>query len=205
MRASDISSRGLAGTDFLVSYEGSSERVHSPLPGARLVYNALAAIAVAVADGVAFKDAAAALAEVAVPTRLQRRETAAGVVILDDSYNASPASMLAALDVLAETPAGRRLALLGDMLELGEAEAEGHHQVGERAAEVVDTLVTTGARGRMIAEAARAAGTTHVQHHESRAEAATALASLLVPGDVVLVKASHGLRLDAVVAELLAG
>jgi hypothetical protein len=87
-----------------------------------------------------------------VPARLQAKAGINGATILDDCYNASPASMLAALSVLAESP-GRRMALLGDMLELGSAEAEGHQAVGQEAAKVVDGLFTVGPRGALIAAA----------------------------------------------------
>ena len=111
--------------------------------------------------------------------------------------------MQAALDVLAEMP-GRRFALLGDMLELGSAEAEGHRIVGERAAQTVDALFTIGDRGVQIAGAARAAGSRFVRHFESKEEAVSELRGLLGPGDVLLIKASHGLALATVVEELVA-
>jgi UDP-N-acetylmuramoyl-tripeptide--D-alanyl-D-alanine ligase len=171
------------------------------LPGARLVYNALAAVGAAFVEGMSVEEAVHALSQAEVPLRLKARAGAGGVTILDDAYNASPASMLAALGVLAEMP-GRRLALLGDMLELGSAEEEGHRQVGEEAAEVVDALYTVGPRGAMIAEAARLAGLSHVQHFESKQDAARELRATLGEGDVLLVKASHGLALETVVAEL---
>jgi UDP-N-acetylmuramoyl-tripeptide--D-alanyl-D-alanine ligase len=138
-----------------------------------------------------------------LPTRLQSKLAANGAMILDDSYNASPASMLAALGVLADMP-GRRVALLGDMLELGSAEAEGHRDVGEAAAAVTDALFTIGPRGPQIAGAAKAAGAAFVRHFETKEDAAHELKELLGPGDVLLVKASHGLALGTVVDQLVA-
>ena len=202
VRASEIRPRGLSGVDFTVSMGGRGVRAHSPLPGERLVSDALAALTVAIADGMSLEEAAHALGEAQMPPRLKQCVSANGGTILDDSYNASPASMLAALGVLGEIP-GRRLALLGDMLELGSAEAEGHRQVGERAAKVVDALFTIGPRGEQIAAAARAAGLVEVRHFGSKDEASRYLAALLGPGDVLLVKASHGLELGSVVAELV--
>ena len=199
-RAKDIAGRGIEGVDFTLLHEGSEYSVHTPLPGARLVYNALAAIAVATADGMTVEEAITALGREAIPARLQRKTASSGATILDDSYNASPASMIAALGVLAETP-GRRIALLGDMLELGSAETDGHRAVGEEAARVVETLYTIGPRGPLIAEAARNGGLREVCQLDSKEEAVERL-NLLGPGDTVLIKASHGLRLDAVVAEL---
>lgn len=200
-RATSIEGHGTEGVDFTLSCMGRQLRVHSPLPGPRLVYNALAAIAVAVADGMSVEEAAAALERQQIQARLQKKTAASGAVILDDSYNASPASMLAALGVLSETP-GHRYALLGDMLELGSAEEDGHRSVGEAAARVVDALFTVGQRGQQIAIAALAAGCRSVRHFDSREEAALLLRENLGPGDIILIKGSHGLRLDAVVAEL---
>lgn len=200
-RAFNIEGRGIEGTDFTLQCMGRELRVHSPLPGPRLVYNALAAIAVAVADGMSVEEAAGALAQQKIPARLQMKTASSGATILDDSYNASPASMLAALGVLSETP-GHRYALLGDMLELGSAEADGHRSVGEEAARVVDGLFTVGPLGVQIAAAAMAAGLRLVRHFDDRDEAAAFLRENLGPGDIILIKASHGLRLDAVVAEL---
>jgi UDP-N-acetylmuramoyl-tripeptide--D-alanyl-D-alanine ligase len=142
-----------------------------------------------------------ALAQQEISSRLVMKQAASGATILDDSYNASPASMLAALGVLAETP-GHRYALLGDMLELGSAEADGHRSVGEEAARVVDGLFTVGPLGVQIAAAAAAAGLRTVRHFDDKDEAVQLLRDNLGPGDILLVKASHGLRLDAVVAEL---
>jgi UDP-N-acetylmuramyl pentapeptide synthase len=104
--------------------------------------------------------------------------------------------------VLEETP-GRRIALLGDMLELGAAEAEGHRNVGRRAADVAAVLYTVGPRAKMIADAAAEAGAKCVRHFESREEATEALQREARDGDVVLIKASHGMALEAVVAELV--
>jgi len=201
VRATEIKGRGLSGVDFQLACGGRGLKGHSPLPGERLVPNALAAVAVALAEGMSLEEAAHALAQADVPLRLQAKAAVNGATVLDDAYNASPASMLAALGVLAEMP-GRRLALLGDMLELGEAEAAGHRQVGEAAAKVVDALFTVGPRGVQIAAAARAAGAAFVRHFDSKEEAAAELRRLLGPGDVLLVKASHGLALETVVEEL---
>jgi UDP-N-acetylmuramoyl-tripeptide--D-alanyl-D-alanine ligase len=122
----------------------------------------------------------------------QAKMAASGATILDDTYNANPTSMMAALDVLHEMT-DHRYALLGDMLELGSAETDGHRSVGEHAARVVDPLFTVGPRGVQIAAAARAAGGRTVRHFDTKAEAGEALRANLGPGDLLLVKASHGL------------
>jgi UDP-N-acetylmuramoyl-tripeptide--D-alanyl-D-alanine ligase len=201
VRATEIRSKGLSGVDFTLSCGGRSVPAHSPLPGERLVYNALAAVGVAFVEGMSVEEAAHALRVADIPRRLIPVAGLNGSTVLDDSYNASPASVLAALGVLSEMP-GRRLALLGDMLELGSAETDGHRQVGEAAAGVVEELYTIGPRGPMIAEAARQAGLPRVRHFDSKDEAVSALKQTLQLGDVLLVKASHGLALGTVVQEL---
>jgi UDP-N-acetylmuramoyl-tripeptide--D-alanyl-D-alanine ligase len=123
--------------------------------------------------------------------------------LLDDTYNAAPPSVLAALNLLAELE-GRRVAVLGDMLELGEYEERGHRMVGARAAEVVDELVTVGERARWIAKEALQAGLMEAQVvilKDSNA-AVEYLKDCVGEKDVVLVKGSRSMRMDQVVAEL---
>ena len=137
-------------------------------------------------------------------------EAAAGATLVDDTYNASPISVgAAALDFLADTPlpAGRRrLAALGDMLELGPDEERLHREIGERAAAVLDGLVAVGERGRWIAEAARAAGLRRVAEARDNDEAAELVERTLAPrvGDLLLLKASRGIGLDRLVETLRA-
>lgn len=201
--ASEIQGRGLAGAEFTLNGFGRSIRVLSPVPGLSLVSNALAAVAAAVAGGASLEQAGDALTHARIQPKLQVKTSASGATILDDSYNANPASMAAALEVLHEMP-GTRYALLGDMLELGSEEVHGHRAVGEHAARVVDTLFTVGPRGAQIAAAAKAVGAPSVHHFDTKDEAVEALRSNLGASDVLLVKASLGLGLSTVVAELVA-
>ncbi|HSQ38938.1 MAG TPA: cyanophycin synthetase, partial [Anaerolineales bacterium] len=126
-----------------------------------------------------------------------------GALLLDDTYNASPESMLAALNLLDELD-GRKIAVLGDMLELGPYEKQGHEMVGLRAARVSDVLLTLGTRARMIAEAAHRSGMARTNIHEfNELEPIVAwLEKNLTPQDAVLVKGSHGLRMDRIIAAL---
>ncbi|MFO7584305.1 MAG: cyanophycin synthetase, partial [Anaerolineales bacterium] len=126
-----------------------------------------------------------------------------GALILDDTYNAAPESSLAALNLLGEI-SGRRVAVLGDMLELGQYEREGHERVGARAAEVADVLVTFGVRAHLIAESARRAGLkrTAVQEFEDLDEMIAWLDKNLTGDDVVLFKGSNSMRLDRAVSAL---
>ncbi|MDE3096590.1 MAG: UDP-N-acetylmuramoyl-tripeptide--D-alanyl-D-alanine ligase [Chloroflexota bacterium] len=201
VRAEDVRGHGLNGVSFTLVHGNEREPVYSRLPGRALVHNALAAAAVGLVDGLTLQDVADALTGAAPAVRFHAGRGAGGATIVDDSYNASPASMLAALDLLGEMP-GRRIAVLGDMRELGAAEAEGHRAVGRRAAEVADTIVAVGLLGRMIGEAARDAGHGDVRFFEEKGEVARRLAPALRAGDVVLVKASRALALETVADEL---
>jgi UDP-N-acetylmuramyl pentapeptide synthase len=133
---------------------------------------------------------------------------ASGATIVDDTYNASPVSVTAALDFLAETPVAserRRIAVLGDMLELGPDEERLHRTVGDHAARTADAIVAVGPRGAWIADAARAAGAAVVLEADDADVAAAILDRDLAPapGDVVLLKASRGIELDRAVDLLL--
>jgi UDP-N-acetylmuramoyl-tripeptide--D-alanyl-D-alanine ligase len=126
-----------------------------------------------------------------------------GALILDDTYNASPESMLAALNLLDEMD-GRKIAVLGDMLELGPYERQGHEIVGMRAAQVARILLTLGPRARMFAESARRAGmkTSHIFEFEQVEPIMDWLNKNLTSNDAVLIKGSHGLRMDRITAAL---
>ena len=201
VRGTVLSTSGLEGISFRLTCDDESADVSAPLPGRHNLYNALAAAAVGLADGLSLQEVAAALAAADVPLRLRTLTGPQGSTILDDTYNASPTSMLAALDLLAELP-GRRLALLGDMLELGSFEEEGHRLVGERAARTTNILYTLGERGRIIGEAAQAAGHPEVRFLPSKKKAAAAIRKTLSEGDHLLVKASRVMALETVIEEL---
>ena len=131
---------------------------------------------------------------------------AGGVTIVDDTYNASPGSVAAALELLAGLP-GRRIAVLGEMLELGAEHESGHRQAGEAAAAVVDRLVVVGDGRRGIAAGALAAGLDarrRLDGRRPRRRPWTSSAGTSRPGDVVLVKASRGVALDLLVDDLVA-
>ncbi len=135
--------------------------------------------------------------------RLVITRSKSGAMILDDTYNASPESTLAALNLLAEL-SGIKVAVLGDMLELGPYERRGHALVGLRAAEVVDELVTIGELGKQIAMAARMGGLPQdkiVQFDQSDSLTAY-LQEHLSKEHVALIKGSHGMRLDRIVSAL---
>ena len=169
--------------------------------GGHQVRNALAALAVAEHAGVPLDEAAPALASVRVPGRLAEHATPAGFTVIDDAYNASPESMLAAFEAVAERPrGGGRFAVLGEMRELGVHALEAHQRVGRRAAEVFDSVaVVDVGHGPVMAAAA---GAELLPDREAAVAWARRMAG---PGATVLVKASHGVHLETVVEALLTG
>jgi UDP-N-acetylmuramoyl-tripeptide--D-alanyl-D-alanine ligase len=208
VRAEAVTSHGLAGTEFTVHAPWATGRLRSGTPGRHLVPHALAAVAVAEWLGVPFDEVGARLeAGSSAPHRMAVATGASGATVVDDTYNASPVSVAAALAFLAETPVtpgGRRIVVLGDMLELGGDEERLHREIGFKAAEATDVLVAVGSRGAWIGEAAEAAGAT-VLRAEDADEAAAVLDRDVVPGpsDVVLVKGSRGIGLDRTVERIV--
>ena len=211
VRAEQVVSHGVAGTEFTVHAPWGSRRLRSGMPGVHLVPHALAAIAVAEHLAVPMDEVAAALAHGSrAEHRMAIGEASGGATVVDDTYNASPVSVGAALRFLAETPlaAGRsRYAVLGDMLELGPEEERHHREIGAQAAASLDGLVAVGERGRWIAEAATAAGLRRVATAPDADAALEVVERVLAPGagDLLLVKGSRGIELDRLVAALGAG
>jgi len=198
----DLDSRGLEGIAFTLKCGGRSTRIQTHLPGRHLLHNALAAAAAGLVEGLALDDVVTALAVAQVPLRLGMHRARCGAMLLDDTYNASPSSMMAALDLLAELP-GRRIAVLGDMRELGALEEQGHRSVGQRAAEVAQLVYAVGDLGRLTGEEARRSGHDGVSFWDSKEEAARDLRRRLEPGDVVLLKASRAMALETVLPLLM--
>jgi len=191
----------------LVTAEGSA-RTTLPVPGRHNAYNAAAAAAVALALGATLDEVAAGLAHALTSDmRMQVFTTAGGVVVVNDAYNASPTSMRAALATLADMATkGRRIAVLGDMAELGSLTELAHFSLGEVVARSgVDVLVTIGERARRIADGAMAAGMelASVRPCTSIEEASEVLDDLVATDDVVLVKASRCMELERIVEGIL--
>lgn len=210
--AADVTSSGFDGMRFTLRLPalpgvGRPSRVSAAIPGlGKLsVHNALAAAAVGVAAGLTPQEVVHALASGwSAPHRAQVVRLGA-ITIIDDAYNASPRSVTAALDLLAGLP-GRRVAVLGEMLELGPEAAQGHHDVGVAAAATCDFLVVVGSGAAGIAAGAREAGLdpSRVLEVRDREAAADLLRARLRDGDVALVKASRGIELDRLVDALRA-
>ncbi|MET1232474.1 MAG: UDP-N-acetylmuramoyl-tripeptide--D-alanyl-D-alanine ligase [Candidatus Limnocylindrales bacterium] len=202
--AAETISLGAQGMRFLLSTPTGEARVQTPALGRLGIHNALAAAAVGHVAGLEAAVIGEALAAgFGAPHRTTMVEAGAWR-ILDDSYNASPESMIAVLDVLASMPA-RRVAVLGEMLELGPNGPEGHRRVGRHAVEVADLLIAVGAGGALIADGARRGGRAGVEVLEaSDTEAALdLLRPRLRVGDTILVKGSRAVELDRLIEPLV--
>ncbi|HET9347316.1 MAG TPA: UDP-N-acetylmuramoyl-tripeptide--D-alanyl-D-alanine ligase [Candidatus Limnocylindrales bacterium] len=206
VRAEAVESAGADGMRFDLVADGSRRPVGIPTLGRLNVHNALAAAAVGLASGLSAERVASALALGWSAPHRGALIRLGGVTIVDDSYNASPGSVLAALDLLGGMP-GRRIAVLGEMLELGDGHDAGHERVGAAAAPIVDRLVVVGGEGPAgIGRGARSSGLGDdaIVEAPDRRAALADLEATLEPGDVVLVKASRGVELDLLVDDLAA-
>jgi len=191
------------GSEFTILEGAHRCRAQLPVPGLHMAQNALLAVAAGRAFGLSIEECAAGLATAPLTkARLQIREIA-GVQFLDDSYNANPDSMKAALRTLVELDAdGKRIAVLGEMRELGDESERGHREVGETAATLgVDHLITIGDTAELIAQCARAAGLEKVSAVQSTGEAAELLGKITAPGDLVLIKGSRLARTEDVIEQ----
>jgi UDP-N-acetylmuramoyl-tripeptide--D-alanyl-D-alanine ligase len=196
------------GMTFSLRVSGRSVDVALPLAGPHFVTSFLAAAAAAHVLGIPPE----AMAEAAASLRPARhrgevRRLGEGVVLLDDCYNSSPDALEAAVVALTHLPGARRVAVLGDMLELGPSGEALHRAGGRSLGGRVDAVVGVGPLSRAILDGAREAGLAagSLHHFATAQDAATALPGLVRPGDAVLVKASRGMRLEAVVDALVAG
>lgn len=199
VRLLDLSLDRLGRASFTLRTAGASTPVTLALPGAHQALNAVAAAAAGLAAGVSPDAAAAALATASVSKwRMELRRLGDGATLLNDSFNANPESTRAALDTLAAIDATRRIAVLGEMLELGPQSTTEHHATGAYAATRADLVVAVGEAAHPIAEGA---GDRAVRLPDNDA-AVDWLRAHLTAGDVVLVKASRGVHLDEVAAAL---
>ena len=201
--ADGVEGLGLEGIRFRLHYHHEIIHMHVPLIGRHSVHTALRAASVGLVEGLSWQDIVSGLLQGHSQLRLVAVHSDSGALLLDDTYNASPESTLAALNLLEEMD-GRKVAVLGDMLELGPYEQQGHEMVGARAAEVVSELVLVGERSRITAESARQSRMhpAAVRWFATTQEATEFLRNSLSADDVVLVKGSHSMRMDRIVAAL---
>ncbi len=201
--ADRIEGLGLDGIRFRLHHEGETLHVRIPLLGRHSVHTALRAAAVGLVEGLTWQEIIEGLRGPAAQLRLVAVPGPEGATLLDDTYNASPASTIAALNLLDELD-GRKIAVLGDMLELGDYEREGHEKVGMRALEVADVLITVGSCGRIIGEAALRWGMPADQVHIVRenGEVIALLEQMVTGDDVILVKGSRAMAMEEIVDAL---
>ena len=213
--------KGDFGVSFKLEYQGSFVPVRlNKVLGKQQVYAVAAAVAVGLNFGLNLVKISAALRKYrSLPGRTKLIKGIKNSWIIDDSYNSSPAAALAALELLEEFSLGglvpieseapnsnRRIAVLGDMLELGENTEAGHRQIGQQAASVVDLLFTVGPRARFIADEAIQQGMVQekIFKFSRPEEAALSLQKRLLPGDIILIKGSRAIHLEKIVKEIMA-
>lgn len=204
--ASDVEGLGLEGLRCVIHYGDDHVHLRVPLLGRHSVHTVLRAAAVALIEGLGWQEIGAGLQSTQSQLRLMAVHSRTGALLLDDTYNAAPSSTIAALNLLEDLD-GRKVAVLGDMLELGEYEERGHRMVGVRAAKVAQELITVGQRARWIADEARIAGmgSASIMELDDSDAAIEFLKARIGEGDVVLVKGSRGMEMDRIVAALERG
>ncbi len=201
-KASDIKEE-LNSTSFTVKYFGGEEQIIIPAVGIHNVYNALVAFAAGILLNIDSKTAAAALAEYAPSGMRQRVVNVGGITSIEDCYNASPDSMRAGLSTLSGIKGNKKIAVLSDMLELGDYSADAHREVGRMAAEnKIDYLLCVGSDAKYIVDGAKQNGLENAFLFDSKSALTDKLFEITEKGDAVLFKASRGMKLEDVISEI---
>jgi UDP-N-acetylmuramoyl-tripeptide--D-alanyl-D-alanine ligase len=201
--ADEIEGLGLQGIRFRLHYGNEDLHVRVPLIGRHSVHTILRAAAVGLVEKMSWQEIILGLQQGNSQLRMAVVTSQTGAMILDDTYNASPDSVMAALNLLEELQ-GDKCAVLGEMLELGPYEQQGHQMVGVRAAQIVSRLVTVGEKARIIAESAHTAGLPQdvITWVPTVSDAIQLLQGSLKQKDVVLIKGSHSLHMEQIVNAL---
>jgi len=205
--ANDLHPTGILCQADGIRFHLNGQPIFIPLMGRHTAVNALAAIAVARHLGVSDADIITGLATATGPEMRLQMQTAGSVKILNDAYNANPHSMQAGLETLRDMDTdGRRVAILGDMRELGPTADRYHRQIGRFAAECeLDYLVCVGEKAKLIADSAIAAGMAEnsIEHYATAADCTANVSSFLGDGDLVLLKASRGMKLETIATAMM--
>jgi len=198
LRASKIRQEP-AGSRFCIEGEFGTSEAYLPVPGRHMVGNALMAVAAGLVCGLPLDQCASALSRIELTGGRMGRVVRRGVTLLDDTYNANPDSMVAAVETLSSFSAsGRKIAVLGMMAELGSHAAAGYERVGRAASLQLDTLICVGSEAAAIADAAVDAGHHDVRRVSDNAAAASLLSSLAEEGDIILLKGSRSARMEEI-------
>jgi len=204
-QAYNIRSRGEYGVDFNVMVQGIEYSVQLPVPGVHNVYNALAAIAAGLELGVPMHDLQKGISHFTAGKMRMNIIRSNGMIIINDAYNAGPQSMKAALDVLSELDSSRKIAVLGDMLELGDWSEQAHTETGIQAArKEVDYIIAVGKEAAHIIKGAVDSGFNpeRTAHFSCNSDAVGYLRNLIRQGDAILVKGSRGIMMEQIVQAL---
>lgn len=207
LRMEEIENHFIPGTSFSFRYRDKSRRLDLRIGGAHSAFNALAALAAVAAAGEELETPAERMERLeAGPGRGKIHRLPGNMTLVDDSYNCSPAALASVLETLRlSNPPGRKVMVMGDMLELGRIESALHREAGKRAAAGgVQLLVAVGPLSRVTAETARRAGVPEVHHHSDSTKASQSIAEFLKEGDLIVVKGSRGMRMERVVEALTA-
>ena len=201
--ADNIEGLGMDGLRFSLHYQRDVINLKVPLIGKHAIHTILRSVALALVEQVSWDDIITGLQYGRSQLRMVVVKMKNGVTLLDDSYNSSPDSALAALDLLSEME-GNKIAVLGDMLELGPFEREGHLKVGTRVAETCSKFIAIGQRSKLMVEAAKAGGMQNnsVEWYTDVPEAIRAMDKFFSAGDVVLVKGSLGMGMARIVTAM---
>jgi len=205
--AGDIHYLGEKGSRFKVHFAGDTQEIELSIPGEHNILNALAAIGIARSLDINWEEIQRGLANIELTAmRLQIEEAPQGAKIINDTYNANPSSMEAAIKVLVSMPGERKIAVLGDMYELGIYEESEHYHMGQIAyQENVDLLVAVGKLGQLIGQGAIQSGmkAEKIKFFNDNITALEYLKRIIIPTDLILVKGSRGMKMEAIVQGLM--
>ena len=206
-RIKDVCDFGDKGIEYTLCHDGKTYRVKLPVPGAHNAVNSSLAVAAAGILGISPETAIKGFEQAELTEKRLNIKKQGRIKVIDDTYNACPDSMKSALNTLMSTSieeGGRRVAVLGDMFELGNESQAAHLEVGQYAGEMKpDLLVAVGNDARYYAEGASALGEDRVLLYEHREDFEKEVSSIIKPGDVVLVKASRSMEMEKTVKEIL--
>lgn len=205
-RAYDIELKGDSGLSYNINIDGIEHTIELTIPGLHNIYNSLFAIAIGYEFDIPMEDIKEALYKFKPGNmRLNIFETHNGVKVIDDVYNANPNSMEAAVSILEDIESKRKIAVLGDMLELGSYSKEAHRDLGKLVAKAgIDMLITKGDDSRFIGAGAREEGMDikHIYHFDCNKDVIDFLDTMIATGDTILVKGSRGMQMEEIISHL---